>query len=166
MGRGSLGWTVVRLLIFVCTTWITTAGIGLSARASVTSRRVTAHMAKTVSLVETGHLTFDPSLERGAAIGERGSAVGTYNAPVEVLLTIHAHYVTADVTIYAHGGSIAGAADANYTVTGSVGSFYGTLTIKRGTGTFRHISGKLQFKGAINHQNFKMWVVTEGKATY
>jgi hypothetical protein len=164
--KRSLGSTVARLLVFVCTAGLLAAATGLSAQASGTTSAVRGRAAKTISLTETGHLTFDPSMERGSAIGERGRAVGTYNAPVECYLTIHAHYVTATVTVYPKGGSITGVAKADYVVTGSVGSFHGTLAITHGTGTYRHISGKMALEGGINHQNYKLWLVAKGSAKY
>ncbi|HTD58807.1 MAG TPA: hypothetical protein VK672_07920 [Solirubrobacteraceae bacterium] len=164
--RHIFGATATRLLVVACAVGLTAAATALIASASQAGSPSVAKAARTVSLAETGHLTFDPSLERGAAIGERGQAVGTYNAPLELYLTVHAHYVTAETTIYPHGGSITGAARADYTITGLVGSFHGTMKITHGTGTYRHISGKLAIRGAINHRSLKLWVVTEGKATY
>jgi hypothetical protein len=163
--RRSLGSVTARVLVGACAAGLMTAA-GLCAQSSGATSGIEAKAARTVSLVETGHLAFVPSMERGSAIGERGRATGTYDGSLEVYLTIHPHYATAVMTVYPRGGSITGSAHADYVVHGSVGSFQGTLDITHGTGTFKHISGKLSFKGAINHLNYKMWVVTQGTARY
>lgn len=153
------------LLVCVCMAGLAGTA-GLSAQASVAAKHSATAAAKTVSIVETGHLNVDPQMERGSAIGERGQATGTYNAPVEVYLTFHAHSVTAEVTVHAKGGAISGVANANYVVTGSVGSFNGTLQVTHGTGTYRHITGTASFRGGINHLNYKCWFVAEGSGRY
>jgi hypothetical protein len=161
----SLG-SIAAGLVFVCTVGLVTATTGLSAQRFGAGNRVAASGARVVSLVETGHLVLDRSMVRGSAIGERGQATGTYNAPVRVFLTIHVHYVTADVTIYPRGGSITGSAHADFRVSGSAGLFHGSLVISHGTGTFRRISGKLAFEGGINRQTFNLWVLAKGSAKY
>ena len=142
------------------------AAIGLTAQASGGTGKPAAREARRVLLVETAHLKF--TAEHGSALAERGRATGTYNAPVAVTLTIHPKSVTAVVTIYPTGGSISGVANANYTIKGSYGYFGGTLTLRRGTGKYSHISevnGKpLGFSGSINHYNFAMEVKAHGEA--
>ncbi|HEY2632443.1 MAG TPA: hypothetical protein VGI26_08710 [Solirubrobacteraceae bacterium] len=150
------------------------AATGLAAQASGGTTRLTragktapiATAARRVSLVENAHLKF--AAEHGSALSERGSATGTYDAPVAVTLTIHPKTVTATVTIYPSGGSITGYANANYTVKGSYGYFGGTMTVSHGTGKYRHISevnGKpLGFSGKISHISFAMEVKAHGEA--
>jgi hypothetical protein len=102
--------------------------------------------------------------EEGSALVEHGKAAGTYNAPVTATFTIHPKAVTATVTVYPHGGSITGVAQANYIVQNSTGYFGGTLTITRGTGSFRHASGKaLGISGTINRYTFAITVKAHGE---
>jgi hypothetical protein len=138
--------------------------IGLPAQAADTSGNVSAKEAKTVDLVENGELKFIG--EEGSALDERGHATGTYDAPVSATLTIHPTYVTAVVTVFPHGGSISGTAQANYIVKNSVGYFGGTFTITHGTGSFRHASGKaLGISGTINRYTFATTVKAHGEVS-
>jgi hypothetical protein len=86
--------------------------------------------------------------------------------PVLAGLTLHAHWVTAVVMIYLKGGSITASANANFEVKGESGNFNGTLYVTHATGTYRHASGHLTFRGAINRNTYKMWAVTSGSAKY
>jgi len=150
----------------VCCLMLVATTAGLTAQASGGTAKPTAHAARRLSLVETAHLKF--SSEHGAALNERGSATGTYNAPVTVSLTIHPKSVTAVVTIYPRGGSIRGTANANYVVKGVYGYFGGTFTLRGGTGKYSHISevnGKpLGISGKIDRTNFAMEVKAHGEA--
>jgi hypothetical protein len=135
-----------------CGLMLVATAAGLTAQASGGTAKPTAHAARRLSLVETAHLKF--SSEHGAALNERGSATGTYNAPV--------------VTIYPRGGSIRGTANANYVVRGVYGYFGGTFTLRGGTGKYSHISevnGKpLGISGKIERTNFAMEVKAHGEA--
>ena len=161
--KGSI--TARRVLVLVCAAGLLGAVIGASAQAS---GRVApaATAAKTVSLAETAHLEISKQEIPGSEIAESGRATGTYNAPVVAGLTIHAHSVTAVVTVYLKGGSITARANASFKFTGDVGRFGGTLTVSHATGTYRHASGHLAFIGAINRNTYKMWAVTSGSAKY
>jgi hypothetical protein len=166
--RHRVGPTTARLPISICVTGLVVATFGLTGPASVAAIAPIARAAKTVNLVESAHLTFDPALERGSEIGERGQATGTYNAPVEVILTIHPHSVTAVVTIFPHGGSITGLGNANYKIVNNVGYFGGTFTLTRGTGKYRHVANvankPLGISGRINRENYALFVKANGPA--
>jgi hypothetical protein len=165
--RRSLGSTTVQgLLVGVCGAALAVAVMGTSAWASTTPVTPAARAARTVSLAETAHLEFSKREIPGSEISESGRATGTYNAPVIAGLTIHAHSVTAIVTVFLKGGSITATANASFEFTGDVGNFHGTLTVSHATGTYRHASGHLTFRGAINRNSYKMWAVTSGSAKY
>jgi hypothetical protein len=142
------------------------AAIGGSAWAGGLGLEPAGRAARTVSLSEIAHLETSKREIPGSEISESGRAVGTYNAPVIAGLTIHAHSVTAIVTVYLKGGSISARANANFKFTGEVGNFEGTLTVGHSTGTYRHATGHLTFRGAINRNSLKMWAVTSGSAKY
>jgi hypothetical protein len=142
------------------------AAVGASAQASGGTVPPAAKAARTVSLAETAHLEFSKQEIPGSEIAESGRATGTYNASVIAGLTIHARSVTAVVTVFLKGGSITARANASFKFTGEVGNFHGTLTVTRATGTYRHASGHLTFRGAINRNTYKMWAVTSGSAKY
>lgn len=165
--RRSLGSTAARgPLAGICGAALVAVTIGVSARASTGTLTPAGRTARTVSLAETAHL--EPSKREipGSEISESGRATGTYNAPVIAGLTIHAHSVTAVVTVFLKGGSITGTANASFKLTGEVGNFHGTLNVSHATGTYRHAAGHLTFRGAINRNSFKMWAVTSGSAKY
>ena len=159
--RRNLGSVTVRLTISICAMALAAAAVGPTAQASGAAARVMAKEARTVHLVETAQLKL--AREDGAALVEHGHATGTYNAPVTAILTIHPTYVTAVVTIFPRGGSITGTAKANYVVKSSTGYYGGSFAITRGTGTFRHVSGKaLVISGAIDRYTFDMTVKAHG----
>lgn len=160
--RGGAGSVPVRLAISVCALALAAATVGVAANASSTARDPLAREARTVYLVENAQLSL--AREEGAALDERGRATGTYNAPVTATLTIHPTYVTALVTVFPRGGSIAGRASASYIVRNSTGYYGGTFTITRGTGAFRHVSGNaLGISGTVNRYTFQMTVKAHGQ---
>jgi hypothetical protein len=165
MGR-SAGSRSRGLLILVCVAGLVAAAIAASAQASASTVKLAAKAARTVSLAETAHLEFSKQEVPGSEIAESGRATGTYNAPVVAGLTIHAHSVTAVVTVFLKGGSITATANASFEFTGAVGNFHGTLTVSHATGTYRHATGHLTFTGAINRNTYKMWSVTSGSVKY
>jgi hypothetical protein len=156
--RRSVGSMAARLLISTCAAALVAAVIGATTQASGTTGGPLAKEAKRVALVEVAHLKFTG--ENGATLIEHGQASGTYVAPVVADFTLHqeAHkeYVTAVVTIYPQGGSIAGTARAEYRTVGSLYYFGGVFTLSHGTGKYAHISevgGKaLGFSGIFNHR--------------
>jgi hypothetical protein len=160
---GSRAWALATALLVAV---LVSAALGSSVWARGSALGPAAHAARTVSLSETAHLETSKREIPGSEISESGRAVGTYNAPVIAGLTIHAHSVTAIVTVYLKGGSITASANANFKFTGEVGNFQGTLTVGHSTGTYRHATGHLTFRGAINRNSLKMWAVTSGPVKY
>lgn len=149
--------SICALTLALIAAWLATPASGTAGR-----RAATAKEARRVSLVENASLKFVS--EDGAALAERGRATGTYNAPMTAILTIHPTYVTAVVTIFPRGGSITGTAQANYIVKSSTGYFGGTFTITKGTGAYRHASGKaLGISGTVNRYSFALTVKAHGE---
>lgn len=145
---------------------VAVAAIAAGAFAAGGAARPIAHMARTVHIQEHGRLKF--TSERGATLIERGTAYGTYTAPMVVDLTIHPKSVSATVTIYPHGGSITGSAVASYRIVKNLGYFGGTLKLGRGTGKYSHIAEvghkPLGVSGVINRENFEVEVKAAGEA--
>jgi hypothetical protein len=165
--RRKLGSTTVRgPRILVCGVVSVAMTTGAFTTASNGRAMRTASAARTITLSETAHLEPGKQEVPGSEISESGRATGTYNAPVIAGLTIHAHSVRSVVTVFLKGGAITATANANFEVTGVVGNFHGTLTVSHATGTYRHASGHLSFRGAINRDTLKMWAVTSGSAKY
>lgn len=153
-------------MIPICGLVAAAAAITLGASVPADGAGPIARTARTVHIQEHGRLKF--TSERGATLIERGTAYGTYTAPMIVDLTIHSKSVSATVTIYPHGGTITGSANASYRIVKNLGYFGGTLNLGRGTGKYRHIvevGGKpLGVSGVINRENFEVEVKAAGEA--
>lgn len=155
----------VGLTVSTCVLALVLTAIGLSGQALGRPGRALAKTAKTEYLVESARL--DLVREEGSALTEHGHASGTYDAPVAASFTIHPTSVSVLVTVYPHGGSITGTAQANYVVQNSTGYFGGTFTITHGTGTYRHAAGKaLGFSGTINRYTFAATVKAHGEISF
>lgn len=156
-----------RRIVPACGLAIGIAAIALGASASDSVGRPVARTARTVHIQEHGRLKFVS--ERGATLIERGTAYGTYTATMIVDLTIHSKSVTATVTIYPHGGTITGSANASYRIVKNLGYFGGTLNLGHGTGKYSHIAEighkPLGVSGVINRENFEVEVKADGEAT-
>lgn len=156
-----------RRIIPFCGLAVAAATIALGASASGSAGRPVARAARTIHIQEHGRLKFIS--EHGATLIERGTAYGTYTATMIVDLTIHSKSVTATVTIYPHGGTITGSANASYRIVKNLGYFGGTLNLGRGTGKYSHIAEvghkPLGVSGVINRENFEVEVKASGEAT-
>jgi hypothetical protein len=153
---------VLTILIGALALLMSIAGFATSASGAMGGPMGT--QAKTIDLVENASLKL--ASEEGAALIEHGRAAGTYDAPVTAIFTIHPKAVTATVTVFPHGGSITGVAQASYIVQNSVGYFGGTFRITHGTGSFRHASGRaLGISGTIDRYTFATTVKAHGEVS-
>lgn len=160
--RRSMGRIPIVMTISICALALLASIAGPTTHASGAVGGPMGAQAKRVNLVENANLKLIS--EEGAALIERGQASGTYNAPVTATFTIRPKTVAATVTVYPHGGSITGVAHTNYIVQNSTGYFGGTLTITRGTGSFKGASGKsLGISGTINRYSFAITVKAHGE---
>jgi hypothetical protein len=121
--------------------------------------------ARTISLDESGNLQL--TSRKGFTLNERGSASGTVRGTIYVHLRIvSASRVTAEVNIYPSGGSITGYGTASYRREGTTGSFAGSLSIDRGTGSYNDAHGSdLSFTGTIRRSNYAVSVRVSGTVT-
>jgi len=121
-----------------------------------------AHTAREVSLQETGHL--HSINDAASAFNEQGHATGTYDCAITVQLTIVSVYrVTATFTVNPKGGTISGTGSARFKAQGANGYFGGTISITRGTGTYKHATGtNIGISGIINRETFKLTVHVHG----
>jgi hypothetical protein len=118
--------------------------------------------ARVISLDERGNLKL--TSKHGFTLNEQGAGSGTVPATIYVHLKIvSTSRVTAEVNIYPKGGSISGYGSAGYRREGAIGSFSGSLTINRGTGSFNHAQGSgLSFSGTIRRSNYAVTVHVRG----
>jgi hypothetical protein len=124
-----------------------------SACSLAAERHRSAHVARTFSLNETGHLHL--TNHHGFTLNEQGSAAGTISGTIYIHLKIvSTNRVTAEVNIYPHGGSLTGFAAASYRSGGATATFNGTISIARGSGSYSHARGSgLAFTGTIQRSN-------------
>jgi hypothetical protein len=123
------------------------------------------HAARTFTLRETGSLRL--TSKHGFTLNEQGRASGTASGAIYVHLRIvSTSRVTAELSIYPHGGSISGHGTAGYHRGHSSASFSGSLSIDRGTGTYAHAKGSgLSFSGTIQRSDDSIVVHVSGRVT-
>jgi hypothetical protein len=122
-----------------------------------------ARAAKAVSVSELGQLHLIS--KHGYTLNERGTASGTIKGTITVQLKIVSpSRVTAEVTIYLSGGSIAGHGTASYRKGKATASFAGSLSVERGSGSYEHAQGSgLGFSGTISESNEAITVHVSGR---
>lgn len=139
--------------------------ISVVSSTNLASAEEVAHTAKGVYLRE--YASLDLAKEDGNTLYERGQASGTFNGGIVARLHFTASSVSAVFTLYPRGGSVTGTAVARYIVKGSTGYYGGTLTITKGTGSYRHASGKsIGISGTISRYSFKLSVKAHGWIKY
>jgi hypothetical protein len=122
-------------------------------------------LSRRTHLIESAQLHLTSGGE--STLNERGRATGTFNAPLTAHLDLSVGHVTAVVTLYPKGGTVTGKAEARFVARGSMAYYGGTLTITRGTGTYRHASGSnIGISGTINRLNFNLTVKANGWITF
>jgi len=133
-----------------------TLGPGVSAAAAA---GLPASASRTIFLTETGRLHL--TSKHNFTLNEQGSASGTAAGTIYVHLTaVSSTRVTAEVNIYARGGSISGYGTAGYHRAGTTASFSGSMSIDRGSGSYAHIHGSgLSFAGTIQESSSDAIVV-------
>jgi hypothetical protein len=121
--------------------------------------------AKTFSLNENGNLHL--TSKQGFTLNEQGPASGTVSGTLYVHLKIvSSTRVTAEISIYPHGGSITCSGSASYKREGSTAKFAGGLSIDRGTGSYADARGSgLSFSGTIQRSNDAIVVHVGGTAS-
>jgi hypothetical protein len=134
-------------------------------RASSLAPDAVGHLARTVSLNESGNLHL--TSRHGFTLNEQGTGTGSISGTIYVHLKIvSTSRVTAEMNIYLKGGSISGSATAAYRREGAKGSFSGSLSIDRGTGSYDHAQGSgLSFSGTIQRSNYAVTVHVSGTVT-
>ena len=112
-----------------------------------------ASASRTIFLNESGHLHL--TSKHNFTLNEQGSASGTAAGTIYVHLTaVSSSRVTAEVNIYARGGSITGYGTGDYRRIGTTASFSGSMSIDRGSGSYAHIHGSgLSFAGTIQESS-------------
>lgn len=120
--------------------------------------------ARVISLNENGslHLTS----KNGFTLNEQGPASGTVSGTIYVHLDIvSSSRVSAELSIYPHGGSLTAQGSASYHKESTLARFSGTMSIERGTGSYAQAHGSgLSFSGTIQRSNDAVTVHVAGRA--
>jgi hypothetical protein len=130
------------------------AALAAAAGAAADAKPPVAAAARAISLSETAHLHL--TSKDGFTLNEAGSTSGTIGGAMYIHLHVANNRggVTAEVNIYPRGGSLTGFGSASYQVQGAAAVFSGTLSIKRGTGTYANArASQLRFTGSIQRRS-------------
>ncbi len=148
---------------------LTVAATGLALAAATLSAayaagiRPTARAATTQNVKDEAHLHLTNT--NGSLLIEEGQATGQIPGKVKANFEIESA-VTANFTIYAHGGTLSGRGKGALHSTGPNSSFAGALKITGGTGRYKHAHGNGGFSGVINRKTYAATVKTTGKLVY
>ena len=163
----SLGRAMTRrvpaMLSTLCLCGAACAGATAAAAADSPARTTNARAALASTYVkEQGHL-HSSDKSGGSTIIEQGNAEGTFDAGLDIDLTIKISQVTGSFTANLKGGSISGYASATPHISGKWVSFKGSLTIKHGTGRYAGASGTASLYGSLERVQLKLNVQVIGR---
>lgn len=131
--------------------------------ATASPAHVTAHAARTQNITDTAHMHYIK--EVGSNLLDEGQATGGLPGKASALFNVGAT-VSANFTIYAHGGTISGHGSGTLHGAGAYPSFGGTMTVTHGTGRYAHAHGHGGFYGVLNRHNYSAIIQTTGTLTY
>jgi len=134
-------------------------GVGIAGAAAAAPR---AHAAHSIKLSESADMHLVK--KSGSTLKERGTASGSLPGTVSATFnTSNLARVTATVTFSTRGGTL------TVTVLGypqSLSKFSGPISVKSGTGRFRHAHGSGSFSGTVNRKSWHIKVSARGTITY
>jgi hypothetical protein len=135
----------------------TSAGAGQTQRASA---------ASSVNVKDEGRLRLVKSW--GSQLIDEGPATGTIPGTVRIVFVYDGNpTMTAQITIYGHGGTIqAHGTGLLSSPTSPSPSFKGTLTIAGGSGRYMHARGSGQLYGVFYRRSYAVTVQTQGTLRY
>jgi hypothetical protein len=122
-----------------------------------------AHAALSNTYVKEQGQLHVSSRSGGAAIAAQGSASGTFDASLNIDLTIKISQISGSFIAYLKGGTISGSAQAIPHYSGQWVSFKGSLTVKHGTGRYAGASGSASLYGSLNRLQLKLNVQVIGR---
>ncbi len=152
----------VRVLYRSAIVTLSCASLALGATVASAVAQPAAHAARTISLNEVARLRL--TSKKGFTLNEQGTVGGTIKGTIYIhLRLVSNNRVTAEVNIYPSSGSLTGHGSASYTVRGSIASFFGSLAITRGSGSYaRAHASSLRFSGSIQRRNDSVAVLLSG----
>lgn len=139
------------------------AGTALPETIHNTERSGPAHAAHTLNVTDTTHLRYIS--HTGPLLYEEGAASGTLPGSMRAHFNVGST-VTANFTIYTHGGSITGHGTATPHGSGINESFTGSFQVTSGTGQYTHAHGHAGLSGTFNRRTYDLTVQTTGRLSY
>ncbi|MGA2163245.1 MAG: autotransporter [Solirubrobacteraceae bacterium] len=139
------------------------AGTALPATIHDTERSRPADTARTLNVTDTAHLRYIS--HTGALLYEEGAASGTLPGSMRAHCNISST-VTANFTIYTHGGTITGHGTATPHGAGIYESFAGSFQVTGGTGNYAHAHGHAGLSGTFDRRTYALTVQTTGRLSY
>ncbi|HEX3692649.1 MAG TPA: hypothetical protein VHU13_04840 [Solirubrobacteraceae bacterium] len=139
--------------------------LALTATASQ-ARAPLASAAASASVKDEGKLHLVKS--SGSTLYDEGSAHGSLPGTVKIRFLYDGNpQVSAQITIYAHGGSIVAHGSARLSSpSSSAPSFKGTIAISAGSGRYAHAHGFGRLYGVFYRRSYAITVQTEGTLHY
>ena len=125
-----------------------------------------ASAARTLDVQDEGRLRLVKS--SGSQLIDEGPASGTIPGKVRIVFVYDGNpTVSAQITIYGHGGSIQahGTGDLSSPTSASP-SFKGSLTISGGAGRYAHARGTGELYGVFYRRSYAITVQTQGTLRY
>lgn len=119
--------------------------------------------ASTINLKETGSLK-RVGKPHGLNLSEKGSVKGSINGAITLQLHVTStNKVSANVAVMPKGGSLSGSGSASYHVHGGYAEFSGSLSITKGSGSYKGAHGSnLKFSGKIQRSSDSVTVYLSG----
>lgn len=139
--------------------------LGSSARATRPQAPL-ARSARSTSVKDEGKLHLVRS--SGSTLYDEGPAHGSLPGTVKIRFVYDGNpQASAQITIYAHAGTIVAHASARLSNPNSTApSFKGTLTISSGSGRYAHAHGTAKLYGVFYRRTYAITVQTEGTLHY
>ncbi len=119
--------------------------------------------AHTLNATDTAHLHYVNG--SGAELFEEGSASGSLPGKMQVHGEV-GHTLSANFTVFLHGGTIRGHGTAKAHGAGRYESFAGSLTVTGGTGRYAHAHGHAGLYGVFDRRSYALTVQTTGRLLY
>jgi hypothetical protein len=140
--------------------------VALGSASATASGLPSATAARTMSVKDEGRLRLIKS--SGSKLIDEGPATGTIPGTAKIVFVYDGNpTVSAQVTIYGHGGSIEGHGKGRLSSPSSRSpSFKGTLTITGGSGRYARARGSGQMFGVFYRRSYAITVQTQGTLSY
>jgi hypothetical protein len=158
-GRRLTGAGLSLATLLAGTLWLAAQPAG----ATGASHRTATAASHTLNATDTAHLRYVSG--SGAELFEEGSASGSLPGKMQVHGEV-GPTLSANFTVFLHGGTISGHGTAKAHGAGRYESFAGSLTVTGGTGRYAHAHGHAGLYGVFDRRTYALTVQTTGRLLY